>query len=436
MKRTAALSILLPILLPAWSHAQQDAIPLHALREQAAAYHEGVRLNAAAARQAHLSTTIASAARLPRVDLTAGYTHVSEVGRIELAIPGIGTRSISLGDGNIYESALSVTVPLFTGFRLSNSVALQQTMETMAQQTLAGSVTDVRNAVAVQYRLAQAARKSAEIIDAQEQLLRENLAARRRLLEQGQALALDTLQLATRILQLGVERNTASSVHDRAILTLMQFTGRDMPFEVESFAEEATDLESMTTDQLLEIAVKERSEMRNLEASVRAAELAESAARGAYYPSVYASAALRHGRPGVDQFKNDWMTYYTAALRLEWNVWSWGSDRSAVEKQQIEKEKSQLRESQYRAQLRTAIALLLNDLSVKAGTVAMLEAQVAMERSRVDIVQARFNGGLATATELVEAETGLTTALLKLEQTRIERAIKRTELAAAIGKEF
>ena len=50
-----------------------------------------------------------------------------------------------------------------------------------------------------------------------------------------------------------------------------------------------------------------------------------------------------------------------------------------------------------------------------------------------DLLEARLRQGLATATEVVDAETALTTALLRREQSDIQYRLKLTELANAVG---
>jgi outer membrane protein TolC len=157
------------------------------------------------------------------------------------------------------------------------------------------------------------------------------------------------------------------------------------------------------------------------------------ALKAAYLPSVYAMAALRYGRPGVDQVKNEWMDYYTAGLRFEWNLLAWGGDKYNIEKQTLETEKLDLRESQLRSQLRTQISSIMNDLSLLKQTMALLEQQIRQEQLKQDLVRARLQEGLATATEVVDAETSCTGALLRMEQTKIQYSMKLAELAATVG---
>jgi outer membrane protein TolC len=127
------------------------------------------------------------------------------------------------------------------------------------------------------------------------------------------------------------------------------------------------------------------------------------------------------------------MDYYTAAVRFEWNLWNWGGDKAQIERAELELCKTDARTRQLQAQIRTAIGLAREELAVRRTTLVMLEQQIALEQQRLAQTQSRLREGMATTTDVVDAETALTTALLRREQTRIEYVIRQTELHAAVG---
>ena len=285
------------------------------------------------------------------------------------------------------------------------------------------------------FHLAQLAMRSGDILDAQRLLLTDNLAVRKSLVEQGQALAIDTLQLATRMLQLDVERGAADVQRDRAILGLMELTGLRERFTPADEAPMAPDFLDATEADLFRTAIANRADLKSLAVSRVLAGHAVTLAKAPLYPSLFAQASYKYGRPGVDQFRNEWMDYYTAGVRLEWNLWSWNADGKNIERQQIEMQRADLRQSQLETRIRTVLSQLANDIAQKRATLRLLEAQVRLEREKQLLVQARYTEGVATSTDLIDAETSLTTALLRLQQTRIELALTATELATTLGIE-
>lgn len=431
--RTAATILLGLLLAHALPAQQREVRTLDRLLAEAEQRHEAIEQQRLTVQQLQKGEDAARAARLPRVDLTASYAHVSEVGSISFSIPGLMSRTMQFGDGNIYETALTASVPLFTGFRLQHAVAQQEQQRIAGEQALAATIADIRTAVRMQYRIAQLARTSGEILTAQQTLLRDLLALRAKLVAQAQALPLDTLQLATRIAQLDVERATASSAYERSILQLVQLTASPDRFDVAPFEGVRDGLELQSENALVRLAYESRPELRALAAQRSAGEHAGEMARASLYPTVAASAAWKYGRPGVDQLRNEWMDYYTAAIRFEWNLWNWGGDKAQIERAELELRKTDARTRQLQAQIRTAIGLAREELAVRRTTLAMLEQQIVLEQQRLAQTQSRLREGMATTTDVVDVETALTTALLRREQTRIEYALRQTELAAAVG---
>lgn len=431
--RSAATILLGMLLVHAVPAQQREVRTLDRLLADATQRHEAIEQQRLTVAQLQKSEDAARAARLPRVDLTASYAHVSEVGSISFSIPGVMSRTMQFGDGNIYETALTASVPLFTGYRLQHAVAQQEQQRIAGEHALAATIADIRTAVRMQYRIAQLARTSGEILAAQQTLLRDLLALRAKLVAQAQALPLDTLQLATRIAQLDVDRATASSAYERAILQLVQLTASPDRFDVAPFEGVRDGLELQSENALVRLAYESRPELRALAAQHSAGEHAGEMARASLYPTVAASAAWKYGRPGVDQLRNEWMDYYTAAIRLEWNLWNWGGDKAQIERAELELRKTDARTRQLQAQIRTAIGLAREELAVRRTTLAMLEQQIALEQQRLAQTQARLREGMANTTDVVDVETALTTALLRREQTRIEYVLRQTELAAAVG---
>jgi len=282
---------------------QQKQFSLTELKSLAVNQFETIRINRLAVQQAKRATAIASTSRLPRVDLSASYNHVSKTGSIDFVIPGVLSRSISFGDGNIYDAGILASVPLFTGSKIGTSIELSELQEQAATVTLDASIIDVCNAVTIQFKLAQLALKQESILAQQERLLEENIAQRRQYLEQGQVLAFDTLVLSTRKSQLKVEQASAESLLQQALLTLKQLTGHKEDFEVSASEMGHAETERLGIDELMRHALEKRSDMRILDISRQASEKGVIAAQGNYYPSIYAMAALRYGRPGVDQIE-------------------------------------------------------------------------------------------------------------------------------------
>ena len=433
MTRAFLFIMLFAIALPA---AAQRTLSLEEAQEIALEQNHDLRIATIALEQASHGADIVRSQRLPRLDLSAGYTHVSETGSIDIDIPGLMSRSISFGDGNIYESALTASMPLFTGFRLDAMQQLQETQYTIAGEAVEGTRTRVLHGVTLAYLRAQLGLRSIRIYDEQLAYLGKQLDVVQSLHAQGQVLAYDTLLLSTRVGALRIERVKASAETRNAQLQLAALIGMSADdFVIEEQHSFQTgpqgqrDLRSLLHD-----AYTQRKDLSILRHQQDAQHLRVRGEKAAYLPTVTAFASLRYGKPGVDQVSNEWMDYYTAGLSLQWNLWSWGGDRARVEQQEVAARGLAEQEAKLKHDVEQHLQSILVDIDVLNETRTLLDAQISQESQKQNMLRARFEQGLATATEVVDAETALTTARLRREQNTIAHAMKLTELAAAIGE--
>lgn len=417
--------------------AQPRIVTLDEMQRRAAEYGHGVRIARAGAEKARAQADMTSASRLPRLDASFSYTRISETGKIDLQIPGIPlpVKTISFGDGNVADAAVTLSAPLFAGFRLDAQNRIARENSAAAATAADGAAFDARCAAARLYYGAVQATYAAGILESQRALLAELLHLRRALTEQGQGLAFDTLLVSTRMLQLDVEATQARHARATALLSLAELTGATDIGGVDT-----TDLPPPSAlpsaEVLIAMAAASRADLLVAASAQRSAELGITAAESSMYPTVAAVASLHYARPGVDQIRNEWMDYYTAGVKMEWNLWAWSADKHAIEKAQLEERASALRVEQVRNRLETSIRTLLLDLDTRAATIGLLERQIQQERARLDIARARLREGTAIPADVLDAETALTRSLLQHAQTRIEYLLKRIDLVHTVGREI
>ncbi|MCZ7555569.1 MAG: TolC family protein [Bacteroidia bacterium] len=375
------------------------------------------------------------AQRLPSVSLSASYSWISETAGIDLQVPGLFSRRLSFGDGNVYDAGITAAVPLFTGFRLSKQQDALQGQVLAATELHRARRIDVARTVASVYRRAQLARMSVRIHEQQREALiaqKHMLAA---LLAQGQALAYDTLVISSRIMALEVARTASENEHRNALLTLAVLVSPSESLEVDENTVVDDAFIHAGHAALLREALDQRPDIRQLAAQSASARSLADAERASLYPSVNAAASFHYGKPGVDQIRNEWMRYYTAGLSLQWNLWSWGADKHAIEAREIDARSMDLSERRLRTEVEAGITLLRNELDVLRANIALLEMQMVREEERFRLAGARLREGMANAVDVVDAETALTNASLERSKAVIQYAVKVHELSAAIGRE-
>jgi outer membrane protein len=374
------------------------------------------------------------ARRLPSLTVSAAYTHISESAGIDFDIPGLPSRRISFGDGNVYDLGLTASVPLFTGFRMSHlAEARKHGIQLAREEVRAREIEAILRASAL-YRQAQLALLRERIYDEQLRHLAEQQRLLVQLHEQGQAMSYDTLVLSTRMAELELARSGSRRDYRNSLLTLSAHLSIDQPFDVEHVVRVEDAFADSERERLLLTASESRPDLRLLSAAASVQHELSQAERASLYPTVSAVASLRYGRPGVDQIANDWMQYYTAGLSLQWKLWAWGADRHAIEARTIDEQHALLQLDHRRRLVEAEVDALLNDLAVLRLQRTLLGRQIAVEVEKQRVLDVRWRQGLATSAEVVDAESSLTTAKLAETQAAILYAMKIQELAAAIGR--
>ncbi|MBI2503839.1 MAG: TolC family protein [Candidatus Latescibacteria bacterium] len=354
----------------------------------------------------------------PVVSAQAGYGYTSEVARLPIELPGIGRPAA--GTRNRYETAVVVEQPLYTGGRLGqqSEAALQQLRAQEAQQQAA--VEQLLLQVGQLYYQVHLNLIQQQILaEAMERAGLHLLRARARWAA-SQATPFDTLEVANHRLQLYTQARELADQEQILRLRLGRLLDLDpLPaLAVDSPAEQLPFPDSL--ELLQDAALRRHPELRQLAALREAQSRRLAALESVRRPQVYASAAYRYGRPGVDFFKDDWMGYYTVGLNARWQVWDWGQDQGQVEKARLEGRRLEVQDRQLRLEIRQQVAEISAQLHSAAEQLGLQRQLVDQERERERLVGQSYAQGQATSLDLHRAESDLTAAQLALEHSRIQ----------------
>jgi outer membrane protein TolC len=202
----------------------------------------------------------------------------------------------------------------------------------------------------------------------------------------------------------------------------------------EVFPEGGLDLTLLATETPDLNAWQERPEIAALKQRTAAVERLTAAAQGAFLPALSAQAAWHYGKPGINTPANDWMDYAVAGLNLSWTLWDWKARSLRVQKAESAARLQQtvLRQTEdaVRTQLQTAVVQLD---ATRAGLTVAAE-RVGLVRDRRRMVEARLQQGMATESELLDAEDDLRQAETDLVRAQVRVRMAETEMLYALGK--
>ncbi|NOX36883.1 MAG: TolC family protein [Calditrichaeota bacterium] len=365
---------------------------------------------------------IQRAQRRPQIQLQAGYQYISEVAEFQLPfpIPGQSPQVIQAGVYHQYDVALQIQQPLFTGFRIRNAIRLAEEELQAAQIQYQQQLHRLLFRTGQLYLHIQQLRLQQSVLQQNELRVQSHLQTVKQFYRQGQATALDTLQVATRLLELQQMLQELKHREIMARTRLAQLLGMEQlpPLTAEPVAQSALVLEDSLV--YLEQARTHRPELQHVQHLLAAAVFQQKTVRAAYLPQIFARASYHYARPGVNFFQDEWMTYYTAGIQLRWNLWSGHRHRYRVQKAHLQQKILRLKERQLWLTIRQVVVETYQQLKSLRDKIRFQRQRVQQEKLRYRLTRQKFQEGLATSRDLSESENGLLAAEFQLQELYIQ----------------
>jgi len=401
------------------------------------------RLAESRAREAAATSTVMAreAARRPSVTAATAYLRTNHVEEFGVPQAGGGTRVIFPDIPDNFRLRAELGVPLLTGGRVENL------LEAARADTRAAAAD--RRVVEQEIRL-DAVRVYWSLVTAREQVrvLTQALARAdawvsdvKARVDAGVLPPNDLLsaqaQRARQSVRLIQARNDAAVME----LDLGRLIGEDVgrPLTLTSAVdrpiEGAAALVDQAPDRLVALALERRAERDGLSERQAGLRSAAAAALAALRPQVSAVAALEPSRPNARFVPRaeEWRTSWDLGVNLTWLLFDGGRARAehAATLAQADAVGHRLRDFDAMVSLEVRQRVLDMD-SGRAALAASAEAVAAAAEAR-RVVEERFRAGVATSTDVLDAQLALLEA--ELEGTRLAATLRLAEarLMRAVG---
>jgi outer membrane protein len=371
---------------------------------------------------------------LPHLSAISSYRYQSELAELELPFPGAD--KIQAGTNLQYDIAVTLSQPVFTGFRNLNALRgsyIQRDIRTAGQTALQQQLM-LRAGLLyyeIQKNMLQEKTLLASLRRAENQLVRI-----RSLRNAKQAIAFDTLETANRKLEI---QNNIYALRDYNKILRSQLSNivhTDTIPELASLNVHFRDSLKLTLAQWQEKALHHRQELIQVDKTIELQAFQTDMQRANYYPNIYANASYHYARPGVNFFVDEWMNYYTVGIQMEWNLWNWRRDALGVQKAALEEDRIQLSRRELEINIKNEVKQAYLQIQTAATQVKLHEQLVRQEEERYRITNERFEQGLTTILDVNSAEESLKSAQLQLMQNIINWYIAKMRLAYAAGNIF
>ncbi|HOQ28893.1 MAG TPA: TolC family protein, partial [Armatimonadota bacterium] len=226
-------------------------------------------------------------------------------------------------------------------------------------------------------------------------------------------------------LNLQVARNNASTA--RVSLALLMGIDPRTPIEVAESEEPAPPAEDL--ESLVQLAIAQRPELGQAEATRAAAIHALDAARSTDAPTVAATAGVAARGVSTPPLNH----FLSVGIQVQWSPFDGGVKDGRVQEAQAS---IQAAEAQLEGTRRTIIADVSQaylNLRTAEQRVVTADAGIANAEEALRLATGRYNAGLGTFLDVLDAQAALLTARTQRVNAEVAVAQARAALARAIG---
>ena len=374
--------------------------------------------------------------KLPVTSLLGGYTRTNHVEQFVLAQIGQGIRVLYPDVPDNYHARFDLQWPIYTGGRADALERAARAEREASGEDLTAARADLRLEITRAFWALITAREAAAVLgrslsgtDAHVRDLRNRLG--QGLIPPNEVLTADA-QLARERL-LSIDADTASAV---AEADLQRLLGLDAGETIEPKAAfEVPPARQQGIEGLLESAKTGRPERRALADRAAAADARIEAAAAGARPLVSLGGGYDYARPNPRIFPraDEWEDSWDISVNVSWAFWDFGRTRAdrAEAAANAHAVKARLTDLDRQIAFEVRQRRLELDSSLAAIPVANAGVRAAVEARRV--LGERFNAGVATSTDVLDAQTDVLQAELQLTRALANVHLAEARLERAIG---
>ena len=341
-----------------------------------------------------------------------------------------GTTTVPVSQQNFLAYSINVQQTLYDFKRTASLYAAGRTLvDTQKLDTR-----KIRNLAAIDFALAYYDLREAEQLAAvtamEVQQLQSHLKDAKNLYTEGVITKNDLLQAEVRLSDAGQRLIGAKNLRminaSRINNALMQpLTAAVTATDVDKLdlAYPETDLEKVW-----EISLKERPEIRIAEETLKVLDLEEQAKKAEFYPELFVRGAYDYTENRYQVYEGNWAVLFGVGVKL------FSGGRTKAEVARIEHQRSKLREEKEKLvdDIKLEVQRNILDTATARQKIAVLKDTLQQAEENLRINRTRYQEGVGTATEVLDAVTLLTVA-----ETNYYRAVYdlgRAEAAAVYSQ--
>ncbi|PJA97157.1 MAG: hypothetical protein CO129_02730 [Ignavibacteriales bacterium CG_4_9_14_3_um_filter_34_10] len=378
----------------------------------------------------------ARALGLPSLKLSARYTRLSKVDPFVITTP-FGSFPIAPGIYDNYGTQLTLAQPLFTGFRISGNVELNEELSNAVNDEYDKDKSELLFNVKNSYWNVFKAQQFKKLMDETVAQIKSHLNDAKNLAKAGMITRNDILKLEVQLSNIEFQQIDAENAVKLSTLALNSVIG--LPLETNTIITSSVNLSKFEIDDISKMvssALDNRPEVKAAESRIQAGKSGVTLAQASWYPQIslygnyYYSKPNQRILPSQNQFDATW----DAGVMLNMNLWDWLTTKHQTD--QAEAQLEQAKDGLGMIKDGITLEVTQNYLSLNQAKrkidIAKLNVEQAEENLRV--TSDKFNNGLATSSELIDAETALVSAKTNYANSVVDFELAKAKLEKSLGK--
>ncbi len=373
---------------------------------------------------------------LPQVAAVAGYTRTNHVDEFGIQLPNNQLRVIYPDIPDNYRARLDVQWPVYTSGRLQAVEAAAKLEEAAAKRDIDTTTVDVRLDVTRAFWNLVVTRESQRVVDESLARMGEHLRDVRNQLEAGllppnEVLTVQAQEARQRMLS--VQARTA---REMAEADLARLVGAAPNAHIVPLAVLTPPTVEAAFDALVADARRARPERQALEQRVAAAESRGRAAGAGRKPVVAVAGGVDYARPNPRIFprSRDWRESWDAGVNVSWPLFDGGKAKAEVAEASAGVRALQARLAEFDSLVALEIRQRLSELESSRAALDAADAAVTASTEARRVVGERFAAGVATSTDVVDAQVAILQAQLDRTQAIAAARLAEARLNRAIGR--
>ncbi len=376
-------------------------------------------------------------ALLPSLKFIGAYTRLSEVDPFTINAGPMGTFTLAPSILNNYSLKLSLQQPVFTGFKLQNSVKIAELTSNATSEEYnrdkSELVYNIKNAYWSLFKAAE----MKKVIDENVEQIKAHLKDAQNLMQQGLLTNNDVLKIEVQLSDALFRQSDIKNNVRLAVIGLNNIIG--IPLSTATEINSAVELNytaALNLDELVNKAYQNRPELKAADLRIKTSESAVSLAKGGWYPQVSVSGNYNYNRPNQriqptkDQFDGTW----DVTLGVSFDIWNWNVTGHQTE--QAEAQLSQTIDALGSIKDGVTLEVTQNYLNLQQAKekISISELAVKQAEENLRIISEKFKNGMALSSDVVDADVALLQAKTNYTNSKVDFELAKAKLIKAVGE--